>query len=318
MRILFIGPSRIGDAVLCSGVMRHLTEACPDARFTLAFGPVAAPLFADWPRLDALITMPKRPMAGHWFDLWKQVVGTRWDLVVDTRGSALAYTVLARKRAVYRRTRAVMHKALEAAAVLNLDPAPHPYLYVSDARAAEAAVRMAGTGPILAIAPVANWVGKTWPEDRFAAVIPALLARPELAGARVAVLGAPEDRAASAPIFAAIPDGRAIDLVGQVELLTLYACLRHVRLFVGNDSGLMHMAAAAGVPTLGLFGPSDERKYAPFGPITAFVRTPQDFNHFKALGVNLKMQDCFMLDLGAPDVIDAAGALLERSAVHDL
>jgi ADP-heptose:LPS heptosyltransferase len=312
MRILFIGPSRIGDAVLCSGVLSHLTAAYADARFTLAFGPVAAPLFADWPRLDAMIAMPKRPLAGHWFDLWKQVASTPWDLVVDTRGSALAYTVLARKRAVYRRTRAVMHKALEAAAVLTLDPAPHPHLYVSDARAA-AAKDLMGQGPILAIAPVANWVGKTWPADRFAAVIPALLARPELAGARVAVLGAPEDRAASAPIFAAIPDGRTIDLVGQVPLLTLYGCLRHVRLFVGNDSGLMHMAAAAGVPTLGLFGPSDERKYAPFGPVTAFVRTPQDFSHFKALGVNLKMQECFMLDLGTADVIDAAGALLESS-----
>jgi ADP-heptose:LPS heptosyltransferase len=62
---------------------------------------------------------------------------------------------------------------------------------------------------------------------------------------------------------------RFIDLAGRVDLLTAFACLKHARLFIGNDSGTMHLAAAAGVPTIGLFGPSDERLYAPWG------RTPR-------------------------------------------
>ena len=312
MRILFIGPSRIGDAVLCSGLLTHLTEAYPAARFTLAFGPVAVPLFADWPRVDAVLAMHKKPLSGHWLELWRQTRGIVWDMVVDTRGSALAYTLRAKRRVVYRRTPAIQHKALEMAAMLRLDPAPVPHLYVSETRAAAARARM-GAGPIVGIAPIANWIGKTWPADNFAALIPQLLSHSALHNARVAILGGPDDRGPCAPVCAAVPPDRLIDLVGTEDLLTLYACLRHLRLFVGNDSGLMHMAAAADVPTLGLFGPSDTRKYAPFGPKARLVRTPQDFRHFKDLGVNLKMQDCFMVDLSVADVMDAAGALLEAT-----
>ena len=52
------------------------------------------------------------------------------------------------------------------------------------------------------------------------------------------------------------------------------AAFRRCALFVGVDSGLMHLAAAAGIPTLGLFGPSDERHYAPWTPRGATVRAP--------------------------------------------
>ena len=75
------------------------------------------------------------------------------------------------------------------------------------------------------------------------------------------------------PLLAAIPAHRLIDLVGRVDLLTAAAALRRCALFIGNDTGLMHMAAAAGTPTLGLFGPSPIEKYAPWGSRTAVVRT---------------------------------------------
>jgi ADP-heptose:LPS heptosyltransferase len=49
--------------------------------------------------------------------------------------------------------------------------------------------------------------------------------------------------------------------------------LRHCVLFIGNDTGLMHVAAASGTPTLGLFGPSPVEQYAPWGNCTAVVQT---------------------------------------------
>ncbi|MDX2291719.1 MULTISPECIES: glycosyltransferase family 9 protein, partial [Streptomyces] len=61
----------------------------------------------------------------------------------------------------------------------------------------------------------------------------------------------------------------AVDLVGRLTIPEAAACLRRCALFVGNDSGLMHLAAAAGTPTLGLFGPTPAEEYAPSGPVTA-------------------------------------------------
>jgi ADP-heptose:LPS heptosyltransferase len=67
----------------------------------------------------------------------------------------------------------------------------------------------------------------------------------------------------AAPVLAALPG--AIDLVGALTLPEAAACFRRCALFIGNDSGLMHMAAAAGAPTIGLFGPTDAATYSPAG-----------------------------------------------------
>ena len=67
----------------------------------------------------------------------------------------------------------------------------------------------------------------------------------------------------AAPLAAALPG--AINLVGQLTLPEVSACLTRASLFIGNDSGLMHMAAAAGAPTIGLFGPTPAGIYGPTG-----------------------------------------------------
>jgi ADP-heptose:LPS heptosyltransferase len=76
----------------------------------------------------------------------------------------------------------------------------------------------------------------------------------------------------AAPVLAALPG--AIDLVGKLTLPEVAACLARCKLFVGNDSGLMHIAAAAGAPTLGLFGRSLADEYAPAGARTAVAIAP--------------------------------------------
>jgi ADP-heptose:LPS heptosyltransferase len=65
------------------------------------------------------------------------------------------------------------------------------------------------------------------------------------------------------PVLQALPT--AIDLVGRFSLPEIAAFLSRAGLFVGNDSGLMHLAAAAGTPTLGLFGPTNAMEYGPAG-----------------------------------------------------
>lgn len=273
MNVLFVTSTRIGDAVLSTGLLDHILRTRPGARVTVACGPAAAGLFAGLPGLVRVIAMPKRRYGGHWFDLWRQVAPTAWSLVVDLRGSALAWSLLARERRVYRTPDALVHRVRQLSDLFALPAPAAPRLWTLPVHEQAAAQLIPPGGPVLALGPTANWIGKQWPAERFVGLIERLTAPAGiLPGARVALFGGPGERAAAEPVLAAIPAARRIDLIGSVDLLTAYAGLKRSALYVGNDSGLMHMAAAAGIPTLGLFGPSRDEHYAPWGPKAAVVR----------------------------------------------
>ena len=310
--ILFITSTRIGDAVLSSGLIRKLADEMPDARFTIAAGPLAAPLFENTPRLDALIVMEKRRHGGHWFDLWRKTRKCSWGLVVDLRGSLLSGLLKRRKRAVRYAGAGTEHKVHEAGRLLGLDlEPPPPFLYIDDQRRRRAVELTAGAGPILAMGSASNWIGKVWPIERFANAANRLL-RPDgpMAGGRLMMLGGPDDVRAVDELRRVVPKDRLIDLVGQVDVLTAAACLARAGLFIGNDSGLMHLAAAAGIPTLGLFGPSDERLYGPWGDYARSLRGPRTFEQFKALDPDLSQTVRHMSDLSVDSVVEVATALL--------
>jgi len=272
MRILFVTATRIGDAVLSTSLIDHLVRAHPGARFTVACGPAAAGVFARMPGLEQLIVVAKRRWSLHWLALWAQVVGRRWDLVVDLRASALAWTLWAGSRAVGKGGRRPGHRLSHIGAVLGLDPAPLPVVWTAPEDERRAATLLPG-GPWLVLGPTANWARKVWPVERFVEVARALTAPGgTLEGARIAVLGGPglEEAAMACPMLAALPG--AVDLVGVLSLPEVAAVLRRAALYLGNDSGLMHLASAAGAPTLGLFAQSNAAEYGPCGPRAVAVQ----------------------------------------------
>ena len=315
--ILFITSTRIGDAVLSSGLIAKLAQEAPNARFTIAAGPLAAPLFAQVPNLDALIVMEKKRFGGHWWDLWRRVRHREWGLIVDLRGSMISTFLRRKRRAVHRKSAGLpVHKVVEAARLLQVeDDPPPPHLYIRPATADLAAALTAGEGPILALGAASNWIGTVWPVERFAQVAIRLLGdNGPLAGGRLMILGGPDDIRSLDELRRVFPKERIIDLVGQADLLTAYAALKHARLFVGNDSGLMHLAAAAGTPTLGLFGPSDDQLYAPWGPHARALRGPRSFEQFKLVDPDLSQSIRHMSDLPVDKVVAAANALLTETA----
>lgn len=267
MRILFVTATRIGDAVISTGLLDHLLRTYPSARFTIACGPAAEGVFARMPRRDATIVVDKRPYGAHWLTLWRQVAFTFWDLVVDLRGSALSFLVPARRRAVMRGGRRPGPRLGHLGAVLKLDPPPLPVAWTAPEDRALAAQHLPDGTRWIALGPTANWDGKVWPAERFIALYRDLAAP----GTRPVVFAGPgeKERAMAAPVLAALPD--AVDLAGSLSLPQAAACLARCALFVGNDSGLMHLSAAAGTPTLGLFGPTPSGEYAPSGRRTAVV-----------------------------------------------
>ncbi|MCX7685503.1 MAG: glycosyltransferase family 9 protein [Acetobacteraceae bacterium] len=267
MRILFLAHSRLGDAVLSTGLLRHLLDRHPEARITIACGPVAEGVFARMPNRERTIILRKRRFGLHWLPLWAECVGTRWDLVVDLRGSAFAFLVPARRRAVMRGGRRPGHRLLHLAETLGLSPAPRPVAWWSAADEAAVAPLLPSPSGFLVLAPTASQRAKMWPAERFAALAQALTA-PDgpMPGAAIGVIAGPgeAERRMAAPLLAALPGAR--DLVGNLPIPEAAALLSRAGLFVGNDSGLMHLAAATGAPTLGLFGPTHASQYAPVGP----------------------------------------------------
>lgn len=259
MRILFVTSNRLGDAVLSTGLLDHLTRIHPDARCTIVCGPVAEGVFTRMPNRERTIVLHKRKWGMHWLPLWAGTATQWWDLVVDIRGSALSWLVPTRRRAVFHRIDGP--KIAQLGAILSLSPPPLPVAWTSEVDRSRVLALLPLDRPIIVLAPTANWSPKVWPADRFAAAF-RQLAEP---GGVAVVLGGPGpvEQAMAAPLLTALPE--AIDLVGRLTLPEVVACLQRASLFVGNDSGLMHLSAAAGTPTIGLFGPTDAMTYGPAG-----------------------------------------------------
>ncbi|MEM6902553.1 MAG: glycosyltransferase family 9 protein [Pseudomonadota bacterium] len=316
--LLFITSNRLGDAVLSTAVLNHLLEQHPDAEVTIACGPLPAPLFATVPGLRALIPMPKRAYGGHWLRLWREVVKEPWDLVVDLRDSLVSRVIASKSRLVFRALPDSLgkHKVEQFAEKLKLPSPLNARLWFSDAQLEAATAHMQPElGPILSIGPAANWAGKEWPMDRFQALIARLTAADGvLANARVAVSAAPNERERAISAWDGVPDDRRIDLMRNTDPAFAAACLASSSLYVGNDSGLMHIAAAVGVPTLGLFGPSDDRIYAPYGIMTDWVRSPvSKADLIRAVDGGERPLESLMDELDFDVVASKAEALVKRA-----
>jgi ADP-heptose:LPS heptosyltransferase len=318
MRILYVTSNRLGDAVLSSGVLAELVGRFAQARVTIACGPAPSGLFAAVPRLERLIVVKKEPLDLHWLRLWRKTVGVRWHMVVDLRGSGLAWFLSARERRVAGRARDGEHRVESFARVLGSTAPLEPKIFPSAEALARAEALFPQSAKALALGPTSNWAGKQWPAERFAALARMLTAPgTPLAGAPIAIFGAPDERDLVDPLLKSLSAAQVIDLVGKIDLLTAYACLARAALYVGNDSGLMHLAAASGVPTLGLFGPSREAHYRPWGRYTATVRGQSYESIMHAPDFNRLASVTHMESIAVEVVAEAAHTLLARARAGD-
>ena len=138
---------------------------------------------------------------------------------------------------------------------------------------AEAEIQRLGIASFAIINPGAGWGAKQWPADRFGQVAKALAAH----NIKTLVNSAPgEEELARAVIAASC--GNAFELrctIGQLIALT-----RHARIFIGGDTGPLHLAAALGIPVVALFGPTDPARTGPFGTHAVALRHPESETTF--------------------------------------
>jgi len=134
-----------------------------------------------------------------------------------------------------------------------------------------AALHLPGAGPLIAIHPGAGWysTARRWPAPHFAGLITALVRE---RAATVLLLGGPDEQALAAEVQGLVPAAlraHVHTVAGQTTIAGTVALLARCDLFIGNDSGPLHLATAAGTRVLGIFGLSNWRAFGPYGPAAA-------------------------------------------------
>jgi lipopolysaccharide heptosyltransferase II len=284
-RIVIRAPNWLGDAVMALPAMAAVRAGYPHAALAVAAVSSVAPLFLEQTRVEQdEIVMVDPPteraqlQAGR-FDTavlfpnsfrtaWvarQAGIVARWGYAAGGRGWMLSRRVVRPRGRLHQ---AAYYQHLVRGLDLPATEAP-PSVRARAETLARAITLLRDNGVregrvLVGMAPGAAYGhAKRWPPTRVADVI-ARLTRER--GAACVLVGAPGDRDAGREIESALPAGiRAIDLIGRTDLRLLVGVLSQCAAFVSNDSGAMHLAAAAGVPVTAIFGPTDERVTAPIG-----------------------------------------------------
>lgn len=293
-RILLVRPDHLGDLLFMTPALHALRQALPGAHLACLAGPWAAPILAANPDLDELLTCDfpwfnRRPSPGPWqpYALLRaearRLTTMRFDVALVLRFDFWWGAALARLAGIPRRigyavpdvqpflTEAVpytpgLHEVeqnwrLAAALAPELrDLAPGPLRFTITPEDAAWAAQVVPAGAI-AIHPGAGAAVKLWSLDGWAAVGQALAERHQ---SPLVLTGGPGEIGLVDSLAArlSVP---AVSLAGQTTLGRLAALYARCRLVLGPDSGPLHLAVAAGAPTVHLFGPIDPVLFGPWG-----------------------------------------------------
>jgi heptosyltransferase-2 len=296
-KILVMRYRFIGDTVLTVPFLRNLREAFPAARIDLMIEPFSGRVIEGCPYVDRVVPFEfktihtysaatERSKLAGYIHYWKLIKKERYDAAFVLKRS-LSSALLVRAagvprrigfategrgmlltdRVLYRHDQHEVENFLDCLRVidapirsraLELWPTPENDAKVK-ARFAQAGWKADDLKII--VHPAASLLAKQWPLARFAAVMQVLRDRYKT---RFIYTGAKGDAALYREIERQGPFN-GLDLCGITDLRENISVYRAANLFFGVDSGPMHMAAATGLPVVALFGPTDERKWGPWG-----------------------------------------------------
>jgi heptosyltransferase I len=289
-RILIVRLSAIGDAIQTMPVACALRERFPEAFLAWAVEQRAATLLRGHEALNELIVLPRGWLKspGEVWRLRRRLRALRFDVTVDvqslTKSAVLAWLSGARRRIgfgnpggrelskwlnnerVDPQAAHVVDRYLELLGRLGIERPSVRFQvpeHEQDRKAAEEMIRRAGVeGGFAIVNPGASWPSKLWPAERYAAVTRHLGQRWRLP--TLVVWAGAAERALAEGIAGA--GGATAQVAPPTSLTELAALSRRVRLFVGADTGPLHLAAAVGTPCVGLYGPWPAARHGPYGP----------------------------------------------------
>jgi heptosyltransferase-2 len=296
-KILVMRYRFIGDTVLTVPFLRNLRQAFPNARIDLMLEPFSGQVLQGCPYVDRIIPFEIKTIhryskasqqnkAAGYYRVWKQIRQERYDAAFVLKRS-LSSALLVWAARIPRR----IGFATEGRTLLLTDPVPyrheqHEVLNFLDCLSAlnipvssdalelwpspenDARVRdvlhnagWTANDRKIVIQAAASLPAKQWPLERFAAIMNKLRERYD---ARFIFMGAPGDLALYQELERLGPFN-GLNLCGTSSMYEDLSMYRACDLFFGVDSGPMHMAAAVGAPVVALFGPTDDRKWGPWG-----------------------------------------------------
>jgi ADP-heptose:LPS heptosyltransferase len=278
-RILAIRLDEIGDVVTTLPALDALRKKFPDAEITAWLLPVTAPLLQHHPAVDAVVTQPPPP-------------GRPFDLVVDFRGSYQTMRYALRRRPAFRLDRGTVrfrnkfflkrhpHEILTNLQVVEpvtgkTEGRPPLVFPVSaeSGRFAEQFLAGHGIGRFALFHTGSRKALKKWPGAHFAALGRRLHEEEKLD----IVFSGVADELGEIEAIRRQMNFKTHVFAGQ-PLPGFAALAARAALFVGNDSGPMHLAAAAGAPVLGLFGPGEPHVFGPWGDRCALIHHKLECN----------------------------------------
>ena len=278
-------PNWLGDALMARPFAFALRHAFPQARVTaVGPGPLLDLLATDglWGRAVSIsdpaaalaAVRAERPEAAllcppsfssAWF-AWRTGAHARVGFRGDMRDALLTHAVARPERGELHLSREYLG-LLEA---LGQEPEAEVPPLAPPASALDAARTLSGEGPYAILGPGAVFgPAKRWPAERFAAVARAFREQ----GWRVLVSGAEGDRDVCEQVARSAGDG-VTNLAGRTSLAIQTALCANARAVVCNDSGLAHLSAATGAPTVCIFGSTSSAWTAPLGPRVKVIQRP--------------------------------------------
>lgn len=287
LHVLVVKLSSLGDIIHATGCLRAIRQALPQARLTMAVEHRWQDVISHNPNIDHWIgSSPRQRLTPSYLAEIRRSLASEapYDIAIDFMGNrrSAAWIYLSRAKVKTGRGgfRPGWRKAIQPdlsrhavdvcadicreAGILVADASPEIRTSPADeehVRQILAAQGIAEEGYIV-INPFSRWTSKSWPLENLASVIRSLKART----AQTLVLsGGPEDLIHEATLRKHLGACTLDSVVGRLSLGEALCFLRRARLMVSCDSGPMHAAAAFGVPTIGLFGPTHPERTGPWG-----------------------------------------------------
>ena len=278
MKILFIGNTRLGDAILSTCILNQFENK--NVEVTVICSPLSREIYQNFSVVKNIISITKKKKGKHWIEAYRALDAQVWDLIIDLRNTIISRIIRKKKVIRFGKPNKKEHKVISMCKLIKLNDICSPKIPITKNNHKKALLSLKNNNlmsPILAIAPITNWHRKNWPLNNYAELINMLIDN-KVGIKSVIILGSYNEREECEGLKKKIKIKTAVNYAGKANITEIYAILRNCKMFIGNDSGLMHLAAVAGIKTLGLFGPSKVENYSPWGKQAYFLRTTKTYD----------------------------------------